>query len=235
MLTEFRHVLNTLGNPVDLFFYGAGCGSNDIQEHLQAMLSAVFLNARCHCEGDLLGACRALCGNQPGMVGILGTGSNLCYYDGQTISLQKVSSGYILGDEGSGNHIGKRLLKDYLEERMPQYLRTMFYDEYRMTAPQLIDRLYSQPRPNRFLASFVPFADRHQDDPYIIAVLEYCFSSFFSQLDFFPGQRALPLNLVGGLAHSFQKQLQRVAVLNGVNLGFLLPNPMPGLIEFHSK
>ena len=168
------------------------------------------------------------------MVGILGTGSNLCYYDGSVIARQRTSTGYILGDEGSGNHIGRRLLKDYLEERMPTHLRAMFHDSYGMTHSQLLDRLYSQPYPNRFLASLTPFAAQHQDDPYITALLHDCFGSFFNQLDYFDAHRNMPLHLVGGIVRTFLPAIRQAAESHRVTLGTLLPDPMQGLVQYHS-
>ena len=234
LLTVFRQTREQLGNPDAVFFYGAGCGSIEIQQRVVSLLSSVFAKAACRCEGDLLGACRSLCGDSAGMVGILGTGSNLCYYDGSVIARQRVSTGYILGDEGSGNHIGKRLLKDYLEERMPTHLRVMFHDNYGMTDSQLLDRLYSQPYPNRFLASLAPFAAQHHDDPYISTVLHGCFGSFFDQLDYFSDYRSTPLNLVGGIVRTFLPTIQHAAESHGVTLGVLLPDPMQGLVQYHS-
>ena len=234
LLTVFRHAREQLGSPDALFFYGAGCGTQEMQQRMASQLSVVFTKATCHCEGDLLGACRALCGDNAGMVGILGTGSNLCYYDGSVIARQRTSTGYILGDEGSGNHIGRRMLKDYLEERMPTHLRAMFHDSYGMTHSQLLDRLYSQPYPNRFLASLTPFAAQHQDDPYITDLLHGCFGSFFNQLDYFDEFRTMPLNLVGGIVRTFLPAIRQAAESHRVTLGTLLPDPMQGLVQYHS-
>ena len=235
LLTVFRQTRERFGNPDAVFFYGAGCGTKEMQQKMVSLLSVIFPQGDCHCEGDLLAACRATCGSCPGMVGILGTGSNLCYYDGSVIARQRTSTGYILGDEGSGNHIGRRLLKDYLEERMPTHLRTMFHDSYGMTHSQLLDRLYSQPYPNRFLASLTPFADRYQDDPYISTLLHDCFSSFFDQLDYFEAYRTMPLNLVGGIVRTFLPAIRHAAESRGVTLGVLLPDPMQGLVQYHNK
>ena len=151
------------GNPLNaIFFYGAGCGTQQMQQHVGQLLKEVFPKADVAVEGDLLGACRAACGRDPGVVGILGTGSNACFYDGQTIVRQRVSTGFILGDEGSGNHIGRMLLKDYLEERMPEYISSLFHDTYPMSTNEFIDRIYRQPYANRFLASLASFAFKYQ-------------------------------------------------------------------------
>ena len=115
----------------EVFFYGAGCGQESSRQRVRQYLEKAFGCGNVSVEGDLLGACRATCGRREGLVGILGTGSNLCYYDGEAIARQRTSTGYILGDEGSGNHIGRRLLKDYLEERMPRDVSNMFHDAYK--------------------------------------------------------------------------------------------------------
>ena len=236
LLGVMHHARNVLDIPEKLFFYGAGCGTKEIQQRMAALLSDVFTTrAICHCEGDLLGACRALCGDDAGMVGILGTGSNLCYYDGDKIALQQVSTGYLLGDEGSGNHIGKRLLKDYLEKHMPSHVRAMFYDVYHLSDTEFLDQLYSQPFPNRYLAMFADFAAQHQTDPYVASVLHDCFTAYFAQMDYFEAHRYQPLNLVGGLVKSFVPTLQQVAEQCHVTLGTLMPDPIEGLQKYHSR
>lgn len=234
---QVRKQLLTGDDVEALWFYGAGCGTEEVQGRVTQLLIPAFgIQAdKVHVAGDLLGACRATCGTTAGWVGILGTGSNLCFYDGTAIVRQRVSTGFILGDEGSGNHIGRRLLKDYLEDRMPKELSTMFHDTYPMTTDQFIDRIYRQPNPNRFLASLATFADRHQQEPYIAQVLEDCFGSFFVQLDAFEDTQEYPLHLVGGITQSFPHILAKVAASKGVALGVMMGDPMPGLINFHRK
>jgi len=226
-----------MGDEVEaLWFYGAGCGTQEAQERVKRLLGQSFGAdlERIHVEGDLLGACRATCGTTAGWVGILGTGSNLCFYDGVTITRQRVSTGFILGDEGSGNHIGRRLLKDYLEERMPKAVSIMFHDTYPLTTDQFIDRLYRQANPNRFLASLATFAAEHQQEPYVAEVLEECFGRFFAQLEEYGGV-SQPLHLVGGITQSFPQILVEVAASKGVVLGTMMGDPMPGLIDYHRR
>lgn len=223
------------GNPLNaIFFYGAGCGTQQMQQHVGQLLKEVFPKADVAVEGDLLGACRAACGRDPGVVGILGTGSNACFYDGQTIVRQRVSTGFILGDEGSGNHIGRMLLKDYLEERMPEYISSLFHDTYPMSTNEFIDRIYRQPYANRFLASLASFAFKYQAEEYVSNVLITSFKSFFSQLDYyFEGHESAPLHLVGGITSSFASQLSKVASEMGQHIDSMISDPMPGLIRFH--
>ena len=117
---------------------------------------------------------------------------------------------------------------------MPTPLRAMFHDSYGMTHSQLLDRLYSQPYPNRFLASLTPFAAQHRDDPYITALLHDCFGSFFNQLDYFEAYRTMSLHLVGGIVRTFLPAVRQAAESHRVTLGTLLPDPMQGLVQYHS-
>lgn len=214
-------------------FYGAGCGTKSMQERVKQLLLKAFPQSHIEVAGDLLGACRACCGAEKGLVGILGTGSNMCYFDGEVIARQRFSTGYILGDEGSGNHIGRRLLKDYLEERMPKNVSVMFHDTYTMTSEEFIDNLYGKPTPNRYLASFAPFAAKHRQEGYISEVLKDCFSAFLAQLDYFPDQRRLPLHLVGGLAMTFEKEIREAAEGTETIIGTILPDPAQRLLAYH--
>lgn len=218
----------------ELFFYGAGCGSANMCDKMREQLERVFVGVRIEVHGDLLGACRAACGHRAGVVGILGTGSNACYYDGGKIVRQRVSTGYLLGDEGSGNHIGRLLLKDYLEERMPRDLASCFHDTYPLSTGEFLDRIYRQPYPNRFLASLASFASRHQGESYINGVLEFCFGAFFDQLDYcYAGVQNKGLNLVGGLIGSFSDKLLLLSQQRGQRIDSMIADPMYGLLKYH--
>ena len=138
-----------------------------------------------------------------------------------------------MGDEGSGNHIGKRLLKDYLEDRMPTDLSIMFHDTYKKEKADFIVCLYQQPNPNRFLASLVPFAARFRGEEYIQRVLADCFGAFFDQLDYFGDKASLPLHLVGGVVAEFESDLKDIASQRGVSLGVMMSSPAEGLVQYH--
>ena len=152
-----RQQFSIFNYQFSIYFYGAGCGNASQRERVERLLSAAFCTGDIHVETDMLGACRAVSGERPSLVAILGTGSNACFYNGQAIECQPTSTGYILGDHGSANHVGRILLNDYLTHRMPQDVRDMFFDTYRLTDAQLIDAVYHQSTPNRFLASLAPF------------------------------------------------------------------------------
>ena len=218
----------------EVWFYGAGCGTEDVQARVTAWLRQAMPAAAIHVAGDLLGACRASCGHTAGLVGILGTGSNLCHYDGTAIDRQCPSTGYLLGDEGSGNHIGRRLLKDYLEGTMPEALHAAFAASYPMTYGEFLECLYRRPYPNRFLASFVPFAAAHRDDPYVAALVADCFDAFMAQVRRHHLPDTEPLHLVGGLTAAFPAELRAAATRAALSLSSLTPDPLEGMRRYHS-
>ena len=219
----------------EVWFYGAGCGTEEMQSRVASWLGDDLPDATVHVAGDLLGACRATCGHAAGLVGILGTGSNLCHYDGTRIDHRWTSTGYLLGDEGSGNHIGRRLLKDYLEGTMPETIGTWFHTEHPMSHEEFLRHLYQESYPNRFLASLVPFAVRHKGDPYVDGILAECFDAFMAQVARHRLPASQPLHLVGGLTTPFAPDLHAAARRAGLTLATLTPDPLPALLRFHAE
>jgi N-acetylglucosamine kinase-like BadF-type ATPase len=231
VLWQQQHICQQ--SPTQLFFYGAGCGNQPAVERLQTILNKFFPSTKITIEGDLLAACRAACNHQAGRVGILGTGSNACHYDGERILLHQPSLGYLLGDEGSGNHLGRLLIKGYLSGTMPLELRTIFHDTYHLGYTQIIDHLYRQPDVNRFLAGFVPFAAGNQEHPYINNLLHTAFAAFLSEQVTPLQQSSLPLSIVGGVAFQFQEEIKDICRQKEIPLGKILKDPMDGLIRYH--
>lgn len=220
-----------------LFFYGAGCGSEQQRQRVARLLTKAFGTNDIHVETDMLGACRAVCGNRPGLVGILGTGSNACYYDGVEIALRSVSTGYILGDHGSANYVGRRLLQDYLTGVMPTHLTALFHELYPMTQEAFMDAVYHQPTPNRFLASLARFALVHVDDPYCTTVIECSLDDWYSyQLNELCHQsRCRDLYLVGGFASHIERTLlDCFANAHGLVIKAVLADPIDSLRHYHS-
>lgn len=216
------------GRPVDrVVFYGAGCATEPMRRKVAQHLGEVFPQAVTEVGTDMLGACRgfgdASC---EGLVGILGTGSNACYYDGKAIVFGHRSLGYILGDEGSGNHIGRCLLKDCLEMRMPRTLATLFSDQYGITPPAAIECLYGKPNAGRWLASLAPFASDNIGDPYIANLVEQCMESYFYHIVEPLRKMAQDggyghsdqLRMVGGIANAFAGQLRAVAARHQIEI-----------------
>lgn len=232
---KVRKELSIFNFQFSLYFYGAGCGSEMQKERVSALLLKTFGTSDVHVETDMLGACRAACGRERGLVGILGTGSNACYYDGDTIALQAVSTGFILGDEGSANQVGRRLLQDYLTRVMPRNLIAMFQEAYPQTKEEFLDAVYHQPHANRFLASLAKFAVEHINDDYCSSEVLYCLYDWYHyQLE---GLRKLyysdSLYLVGGFAARIKSQIDVLALDKGLEVKNILADPINGLREFH--
>lgn len=222
-----------------VYFYGAGCGTVEKQEHVRDLLHRALPEAgEVEVAGDLLGACRALYGKESGVAGILGTGSNACLYDGEKIVGQVFSTGYLLGDEGSGNHIGRKLLKSYLTKAMPETLRKTFYETYGMSDAAFLDQVYRKPNANRFLASLAPFALRHREETYISEMLERIFEEYITE-QVAPvmqerGSRR-ELRIVGGIAAHFGNEIQEAARRHEIELTKTLERPLEQLVEFHKN
>jgi N-acetylglucosamine kinase-like BadF-type ATPase len=224
-----------LPRPVDvsaIHFYGAGC-TPEMSPVVAAALQRKFPVADIQVESDLLGATRALCGHDEGIACILGTGSNSCQYDGQRIVRQVSPLGFILGDEGSGAVLGKLLVGDILKEQLPAPLVRDFETTYGLTRANIIYKVYKQPNPNRFLASFAPFLSRHRSEPAIHALLVGSFRSFFRRNVRHYEYQRLPVHLVGSIAHHFAPEIQEAAVREGIRLGRTLQAPLQGLIQYH--
>ena len=218
-----------------LYFYGAGCGLPAQREKAATWLAKAFGTSDVHVETDMLGACCATASDQPALVGILGTGSNACLYDGQIIRHQATSTGYILGDRGSANHVGRVLLNDYLAHHMPSDLRLMFHDTYNMSDTQLMDAVYHQPNPNRFLASLAPFAVQHIDEDYCRRVVTLTLEEWFADA-IMPLLREAdyPLSVVGSYAKAIEPTLRAVMEGNSLKVNTIVADPIDGLRRFHS-
>ena len=222
-----------------LYFYGAGCGDDRQRQRVKELLTSFLRPEAVEVDTDMLGACRAVSGDRAGLVGILGTGSNACYYDGRRIVCQPVSTGFIMGDNGSANHVGRILLNDYLTQRMPEGLRRLFHEAYPMSDAQLIDAVYHQPHANRFLASLAPFAVRHEGEDYCAEVIRTALHDWYygplTTVIERSGCGDVELHLVGGFAKAIEPTLRRYLADLGLPVGIILADPMPGMLAYHGE
>jgi len=162
-----NRLLLTYSDQIEhIYFFGAGCGTLKNQELIKKLLSACFVNAEILVQEDLMAAAWAI-NKEPAVLCILGTGSNCAYFDGQQLSSKRPSLGYLLMDEGSGNSLGKRLLRSYYYRQMPQELVLSFENQFNLDAARVVHKLYNSKTPNRYLAKFARFAIDHQEHPYI--------------------------------------------------------------------
>ena len=228
--------LSTLNSQLSLYFYGAGCGNVEQRQRMKKMLSAGFCTGDIHVETDMLGACHSVSGDQASIVAILGTGSNACYYDGTKIVCQPTSTGYVMGDNGSANHVGRILLNDYLTQKMPNEVRQLFYNCFQKSDDQLIDAVYHQPNPNRFLASLAPFAVNNETYDYCRNVLHEALYDWYHEplatlrkrCNYQEGE----INLVGGFAKAIELRIRDLFSNDALHVGTVVADPIDGLAEY---
>jgi len=215
-------------------FYGAGC-MLDKTPVMESALQTVFPGAKVHAAIDLLGAARALLGRKPGFAAILGTGTNTCIYDGDKIVHNIDSLGYMLGDEGSGTYIGKKLLQEYLRDFMPEPVSGKFREYAGLTADEIMDRVYNQSLSNRFCAGFAEFAGEHIHIPYLYGIVKSAFTDFFSNLvSQYPEYQQYAFNCLGSVGYHFKDILEEVSHEFKMPLGKIIQSPMQGLALYHS-
>ena len=214
-----------------LHFYGAGCRPEQA-ERMTCLLQRATGAEEIHVNSDLLGACHALCGHEKGQCAILGTGSASCLYDGEKIVRQTPSLGFILGDEGSGSVLGRRLISDLYKGQLTARVAQAFDAEFTETVSVVLDKIYRQSAPNRYLASFAPFIARHRDDDSIHFLLVHEFRRFARRNLQAYGHREMPVNFVGSIAWNFQKELAEALRLEGFEIGEVLQNPIGKMIKF---
>ena len=214
-----------------IFFYGAGC-IPPYSDSVRRVLQECFPEAKVHVESDLLGAAHALFGSKEGIACILGTGSNSCLYDGRQI-LENVSPlGWILGDEGSGAVLGRRLVGDVLKGQLSPALCQAFAEETGLTRADIINKVYREPMPNRFLASLVPFLGRHREHEEIQQFLIGEFRRFLSRNVAQYRRPDLPVSFVGGIASAFSEELAEALRLEGMTLGHILKRPIDNMVNY---
>ena len=199
-----------------------------------ALLQEAFPQAKqVEAHSDLLGAARALCGHNYGIASILGTGANSCLYDGERIIANTPALGYILGDEGSGGVMGRLFLHELYKGVLSENIRLEFEQEYSLKMSDVIQRVYREPMPNRFLASLAPFVHRHLSDPAVKRLVTDNFRDFFRYNIRPYNHSELPVSFVGSVAWYFRDQLAEAADIEGFTIDTILKSPIEGLLRFH--
>lgn len=217
-----------------IYFYGAGCSSAENKTLMHDRFKECFRNAEIEIEHDLMGAARALWYDNEGIVGILGTGSNSCVYDGKDIVDSIPSLGFILGDEGSGAYMGKKLLRDYLYSKMPEYVHAKIYDRFGLESSTILDHIYKKNNPNRWLAGFSTFIAENIEEDYFNSLVIQSFRDYFEvHISQYPGFQDLPFGVVGSIGYVYKPQLEIVSVEYGVNLTKLIKSPIDELVNYH--
>ena len=220
-----------------IYFYGAGVTPMQYP-FVEKCLRTVFGKAgEVFIAMDTLASCRALLQREPGFSAILGTGANSCLYDGCNEGLNVDSCGFILGDEGSGGYLGKRLITDFIRCNMPKAVYEITGKELGHSNEELLDIIYTKPFPNRFCAQYAKFIGEHLDfDPYFPALVEDAFTKFFQRIvTHYPDYTKYSFNAVGSVAYHFRPILEKVVERFGMKMGVILKAPMDGLVKYHTS
>ena len=238
MVADIRKALPDGFDPkaVDhVYFYGAGV--TELQYgFVREAVGRVMPGADTFVAMDLLASARALLGRKPGFAAILGTGTNSCLYDGRDITLNIDSLGFILGDEGSGAYMGKRMLVDYVRGKVSDEARRVIAAAVPYNGDEIIDIIYTKPFPNRFCGQYARLIHANLAIPYFHDLAENAFCQLFEQIiSFYPDYRSYAFNCVGSVGWFFQDVLKPVVERYGMRVGTLLRTPMEGLIRYHRE
>ena len=219
-----------------IFYYGAGCSAPERKEEVRQALYSIFPQAEIEVDHDLSAAARATCGHAPGIACILGTGSNSCDYDGEKIVANRPAAGYILGDEGGGCYIGRKFLRDFIHEEMPQSIRKAAIERFHITQHIIQDHVYRQPFPSRYMASFCRFITENADHPYCYQLFYASFQEFFAKhVCKYADYQTKSVSFVGSIAHYNQDILKKAAEDMGIQVHLIMESPIQGLIRYHKN
>lgn len=244
---ESKHILYLLGKNSALinhaeqikriYVFAAGASTPQKQKELGDTLSIFFKNSKITVKDDLYGASIAACYNETGIVGILGSGSNCAYYDGKNPEQNNYGLGFILGDEGSANYLGKILLKKYLEDKMPEDLKVKFEEKHNVDRPNVLERVYKKPGVQQYLSSFLDFYIENRTHKFITQLIDQAFECYFKTyllptLAKHPDQE---IHFVGTVAGNFQDRLRTVAQKHDITIISIIKEPIYNLLNYYSN
>ena len=220
----------------EVFFYGTGCKNPANKKLFKNVFTKLFAGAQVEIDNDLSGAAKALCGDEKGIACILGTGSNSCYYNGKRIVKNSPGLGFILGDEGSGAYLGKKVIQHYLYNIFDEDLRARFDAKFVTTDTEIIESVYKKPLPNRYLASFATFLAENRGHYMIENIIEDGINDFFyTHIISYKESPKMPVHFTGGVAFGFQEVVKQLCLNYGLQPGTFLRSPMEGLVKYHGE
>lgn len=218
----------------EVYFYGAGCSSTRNKQTIRDCFMQLFPKAKIEINHDMLAAARSLCGIEIGIACILGTGSNSCLYDGIGIIENVRSLGYILGDEGSGNYLGKQFLKHYFKKELPIDISDQFDEEFGLEAPDILNNIYHHHMPILYLSSFSKFIHKHLKDPMIYKMVYDAFKKFLElNVMKYTNHENIPVHFTGSVAFYYDDILRKVGADLGIKIKDIVVGPIDGLTQYH--
>ena len=233
-----NELLPSLGkkSPDKVFFYGTGCANPENIKMIKKAIKRVFPLAKVSVESDLIGASKSVCGLDKGIVSILGTGSNSCFYNGKKVVKNSPGLGYVLGDEGSGAYLGKRVIQHFLYQTFDPDMMDRFRLKYQTDVTEILDTVYKKPLANRYLAGFVGFLIENRGHFMIENIIEDGFNDFFfNHIYKYRESWTMPIHFVGSVAYGFKDVLKQLCETYELQLGKVIKTPLDGLIVFHKN
>jgi len=242
-----KHIVQLLNKNINLihhaeeirriYFFGAGASTPELKLTIYNAFSAFFKFGKVTVEHDILAAAIACCKNSPGIVSICGSGSNAAWYDGKKVKSNNYGLGYILADEGSGNWLGRQLIKGFMEETLPESLRKKFTHRYDADRSNLLEKVYRQKQPALFLSSFNDFYLENKEDHYLQNVIKKGFSKLINTylLPLYKQHPGASVNFAGSVAANFQDHLYEVAADNNLTIGTIIKEPINNLLTYYSN
>jgi N-acetylglucosamine kinase-like BadF-type ATPase len=219
-----------------VYFYGTGLSNPLNVASIKKALKTVFPKAKLDIQTDLVAVARATCQHHKGVACILGTGSNTGYYNGKKIIKNSPGLGYVLGDEGSGAYLGKKVLQYYLYQTFDEELLHSFESKYEISKDQILDAIYKQPLPNRYMASFAQFLSEHRGHYMIENIIEDGINDFFfAHLNKLNESWLHPIHFAGSVAYVFRDVIKQLATAYELEIGKIIKSPMEGLLVYHQQ
>ncbi|MBE7176078.1 MAG: hypothetical protein INR69_06725 [Mucilaginibacter polytrichastri] len=240
-----KHLVNIFGKKTELinhaedirqvYFFGAGASSKERQHVVQEALQSYFRFAKVHVYHDMDAIALTSCDHKPGIIGIIGSGSNVAYYDGRKVRPNNFGLGYVLGDEGSSNWFGRQLLRGYLNQSMPEHLRMLFAKKYAVDRKVALEKVYRNAQPVHYLSSFSEFMGEHREDPYCRELIRIGFGKLFDLyvVPIYAEHAGLPVYFAGSVAGSFHQQLREAAEEKQIEVTDIVKEPVHNLLNYY--
>ena len=233
-IKQNRELLSISKKTKQVFFYGAGCSSDELNLVVKKALGKLFINASINVDHDLLACALATYDGKPAISCIIGTGSNSCLFDGENLVEVVPALGYILGDEGSGSYYGKKLLTDYLYGKLPIDIKQEFDKTFKTSKADIFDNIYMKPHANVYLASFMRFLSGLNEHEYVENMLKQGMKHFMvNHVCCYDNFKELKVHFIGSMSFVFQEQLKFAANELNISLGAIIKNPIDGLVSYH--